>query len=139
VRDPDTYGHKPKPDSHKRLSIDQKESYCWLKSLQAVNVWAEAAPETTLDDLRRPLLTSVNVGDREADIYDLFLLPRAPNVHLLVRAVHNRRVEEQETYLFRAIENTPVACTTTVHIPARAGQPARDAVLSVRRAERSPC
>jgi hypothetical protein len=35
----------------------------------------------------------VTVADREADIYDLLVLPRHPNSHLLIRATHNRRVK----------------------------------------------
>ncbi len=68
---------------HKQRSIEEKESNKWLQSLEAVEAARKACPETHF----------VSVGDREADIYDLFMVKRTPGVDLLVRAAENRRVE----------------------------------------------
>ena len=53
-----------------------------VHQLAAVSAGRDAAPQTTL----------VSVGDREADIYALFLAPRSPRVELLVRAREDRWV-----------------------------------------------
>jgi len=60
ARDPQDYGKK-----HRRhqLPMEQKESVKWLRGYQAACRVAQACPDTTV----------VSVGDREADIYELFL------------------------------------------------------------------
>jgi hypothetical protein len=72
------------------------------------------------------------VGDREADVYDLFLLDRPAGVDLLIRAAQDRKVDQEEKYLWAALASAPVAATVTIHMGARAGQAARDATLTVR-------
>ena len=65
-----------------RVPIEEKVSFKWLKSLRAVAAVQARCPNTT----------QVSVGDREADIYELFeeavAHPKGPK--LLVRAEHNR-------------------------------------------------
>ena len=122
VRDPETYGQKRATRSRKHLPIEQKESCCWLRSVEALNVWAEAAKETLF----------VSVGDREADIFDLFVLPRRQNVHLLIRAVQNRCVEEEEKRLFAAVKSISPCCHVCLRLPERGLRRAREATLSVR-------
>jgi hypothetical protein len=46
----------------------------------------------------------VHVGDREADIYDLFVQPRRVNSELLIRAEYNRKVEHELDYLIPTLE-----------------------------------
>jgi hypothetical protein len=69
----------------KQREIEEKESNKWLKSLEAVEAAHQACPQTHF----------VSVGDREADIYDLFLVERSEGVDLLVRAANDRRVEAE--------------------------------------------
>jgi hypothetical protein len=83
TRDPATVG---KRNQRRALPITEKESLKWLTSLAAVNAAAADCPQTHF----------VSVGDREADVYDLFLLPRAAHVDLLVRAAWNRRTTGEE-------------------------------------------
>lgn len=59
ARDPADCGKKT---LRHRLPIEEKESVKWLKSLRAVAAVQARCPSTTL----------VSVGDREADIYELF-------------------------------------------------------------------
>jgi hypothetical protein len=73
TRDPEEVG---KTATRKSRPIEAKESHKWLKSLEAV---MELSQE-------HPGIHFVSVGDREADVYDLFLVERAENVDLLVRA-----------------------------------------------------
>ena len=67
-------------------SIDEKESHKWLSSVQAVNGLKTACTQTRI----------ISVGDREGDVYDLFLLERAPEVELLVRATQDRRLVAED-------------------------------------------
>jgi hypothetical protein len=118
ARDPDMRHQQ----DHKQRAIDQKESQKWLTSLEAVIAARSACPSTHF----------ISVGDREADVYDLFLLARPPGVDLLVRAAQDRKTEHVEKYLWAAMATAGVAATVTVHIGARANQAARQATLRVR-------
>src|SRR5436309_5993841 len=119
ARAPGTVGQRV---TRKQRAIEAKESYKWLESLQAVAEAHQACPQTHF----------VSVGDREADVYDLFVAERPAGVDLLVRAAWDRRVEHPEQYLWATVSAWPVAATLTVHVPRQDGQPARHAVLSVR-------
>ena len=107
---------------------DERESQKWFTSLAAVAAGREAAPQTAL----------VSVGDREADIYALFLAPRPPGVDLLVRAQHDRwvrvaRDEYQYIHGLRAeVAKASLAGTREVLVSRQVGQPARMASVTIR-------
>ena len=107
---------------HKQRAITEKESQKWLTSLDAVLAARTACPDTHF----------VSVGDREADVYDLFLVARPVGVDLLVRAAQDRKAAHEEKYLWAAMATAPLAATVTIHIGARAGQVAREATLKIR-------
>jgi hypothetical protein len=107
---------------HKQRPIDAKESQKWLTSLEAVIAARAACPTTHF----------VSVGDREADVYDLFLLPRPVGVDLLIRAAQDRNVDHPNQHLWAAMATAALAATVTVHMGARAHQPARIATVQVR-------
>ena len=107
---------------HKQRPIDDKESQKWLTSLEAVLAARRDCPTTQF----------VSVGDREADVYDLFLVERPLGVDLLVRAAQDRKADHPEKYLWAAMATAPVAASVTVHMGARAGQSARNATVRVR-------
>lgn len=117
ARDPAT----PRHGDHKQRPLAEKESQKWLTSLAAVRAARAACPTTQF----------VSVGDREADVYDLFVVERPVGVDLLVRAAQDRRVDHPDTYLWAAMATAAVAATVTVAVGARAGQPARSADLTV--------
>lgn len=108
--------------SRKTRAITEKESHKWLLSLEAVKDAGTRCPETHL----------VSVGDREADVYDLFLVDRPAGVDLLVRAAWDRRVTDSQEHLWAAVGAAPVAGTAVVAVPRRPEQPARTATLTVR-------
>ena len=91
-RDPDAAGQK-----HQRREgpFEQKESVKWGPSAQAVAALRPACPQTLL----------VSVGDREADIYELFAWakakPGAPK--LLVRAAQDRCVAGEQGHLWAQV------------------------------------
>ena len=107
---------------HKQRPIDQKESQKWLTSLEAVIAAHAACPDTKF----------VRVGDREADVYDLFLVERPVGLDLLVRAAQDRKAEHVERYLWAALATAALAASVTVHLGKRAKQEARNATLNVR-------
>lgn len=108
--------------------IEQKESFKWIKSFRAAA------------RLQRQLGTAtlvVSVGDREADVYELFARAKSDpaNPKLLVRAEADRRVKNTTTCLWQYMENQPVAGQRLLRIPRRRGRAARDAVLQIRFAQ----
>jgi hypothetical protein len=119
ARDPATFAQL---SDHKQRPIAEKESQKWLTSLDAVLAARAECPTTHF----------VSVGDREADVYDLFLVDRPVGVDLLVRAAQDRKADHPERYLWAAMATAPLAATVTIHMGARAGHEARDATLQVR-------
>lgn len=119
TRDPASVG---KREQRRDLPIAEKESHKWLTSLAAVKEAAAACPRTHF----------VSVGDREADVYDLFLVERPTNVDLLVRAAWDRRTQGAEPRLWAALAAVPTQTTTQVDLPRRGEQAPRTATLTVR-------
>ena len=76
----------------------------------------------------------VSVGDREADLYELFVAavsqPGTPK--LLVRAERDRLVADGQGHLWAQVERQPLAGRQALRVPRRPGQPARVAELEVR-------
>jgi len=112
-------------DRHQR-KLAAKESYKWVESLKACQRLAPLCPQTLL----------VNVTDREGDLYELFvqaLRVESPSkVHLLVRARHERKLEDRSRTLWQEVARQPVASTLEVRVGRRGDQPSRLAQLSVR-------
>jgi hypothetical protein len=121
ARDPAEFGKKAK--RHK-LPIEEKESNKWLTSFKAATATAAACPDTTV----------VSVGDREADIYELFALaaqtPKAPL--LLVRAQHDRKLQEEQGRLAKHMNECPEAGIQEIIVPRKGNRPARNAQISIR-------
>jgi hypothetical protein len=120
-RDPEK---KREKEEHKKLPIEEKESYRWLQSLDATRKAMDG--ETHI----------ITVADREADIFELFALPRVSHIDLLIRAVQDRLVHVEETEvrkLWESVEALPMTDQLmTTHVEHRPGKPARDVVLAVR-------
>ncbi|MBD0321324.1 MAG: IS4 family transposase [Gemmatimonadetes bacterium] len=116
ARSPEESG---KAGARRSKATAEKESAKWLGPITACG---EIGPEV------RVLL----IGDREADVYDLFAYPRAAHVDLLVRAAQNRRIEGEEALLWDAVAAGPAAGHLEVEV-GRAGERApRVARLEVR-------
>jgi hypothetical protein len=120
ARDAATYGQQPEQPAR---PITEKESRKWLDSLAVVNAAAAATGAPT---------HFIQIGDAEADVYDLLGAARAPTVDLLVRAGQDRRVEADEGYLWAALQAAPLAGQGEVVLPRQATRPARRVTLAVR-------
>jgi hypothetical protein len=119
ARDPEKVGQRT---TRRQRVIGEKESGKWLRSLMAVNDARHECPTTHF----------VSVGDREADVYDLFVAERAAGVDLLVRAAWDRRVAHEERYLWATVRAQRVAEIVPVHVPRQGEHAARTAVLTLR-------
>lgn len=113
-----------KKHRRKELPIEQKESMKWLNSYRAVCQVQELCPQTML----------VSMGDRESDIYELFLeaVKRTNGPHLLVRCERTRNRKTEADYLWDVVARQPVAGYQIVYVPRRGCQLAREAKLEVR-------
>lgn len=118
ARDREDYGKKARA---KKTPIERKESMKWLKSVRAAQEVSKEAPDVKI----------ISVGDREADIYELFS-ETGGKVDLLVRAKYNRAVEAEAGHLWQHMEAQPAAGIQEVQIPHRGNRPGRTADMEVR-------
>lgn len=104
-------------------SINHKESVKWLKSLERTRQFAPAMPQTKL----------VALADREGDLFELhdMINMAPPNLHHLVRAKHDRNLENHQK-LWRFMAEQPVGATGSVEIPRRKGKKSRTAQVRMR-------
>ena len=117
------------------IPIEEKKTFYWIEHHRDMVEVAANMPHTRL----------INVCDREADFFEMFDEQRRTNsVELLIRAKHDRNIEEAPFKLFAAVGQTEVQTSVRVQIPrqserpkkskqqARPYRPARDADLEVR-------
>lgn len=113
-----------KGEIHKYKDISEKESYRWL---EVPRKGAKRLPETTKKTI---------IGDREADIYDLFLAQYTggfgENCELLIRASRDRKIQGVHEYLFAEVESWEVKGRHNVEISANRKRPARSAQCDIR-------
>ena len=122
ARDPAQAGKR-----HRRhqLPIEEKESRKWLVSYRSVAQVQKLCPHTRL----------ISVGDREADLYELFqeAAQEAPGPGLLVRAERSRQRqvehEDEAAGLWARMAAETMAGTLSVAVPRRGSRPACSAKL----------
>lgn len=115
--------------------IEERKNFIWIEHHRDLVAQAVQMPNTRL----------IDVCDREADFFDLFDEQRKnPRVELLVRAQHDRKVDETPRKLFAAVRESPISGWVRVTIPrksarpkkgkqaARSAQKARHAELAIR-------
>ncbi len=101
--------------------IEEKESYKWLKALRET---VKLTPEG---------VQMVSVCDREADIYEFFMEAESLETGILVRATQNRVLQDKKTRkLWDSVTGSAIAGHLKVQVPAKEGQPAREAIVTVR-------
>jgi hypothetical protein len=119
-----------KVKSRKVRQTREKESQRWLDGTTRAGGILGAANRITC------------VSDRESDIYEYFAR-RPGNVHLIVRACQNRKIEtddaDQVDPLFSHLDGLPEQGRFTAKIPAAPGRKARTTELAVRFARLALC
>ena len=115
---------KTKQKKNRNRPIEEKESFKWLKSFRRVAEVQNACPSTMM----------VSVGDREADLYDLFFeadksqdMPK-----LLVRATQNRRSIDQEGSIWTNLKKKESCTEVKLIIPRKGKTPSRTAHVEIR-------
>jgi hypothetical protein len=111
-----------KSHSRRKRLIEEKESQKWLTT---VRVCEERLPDS---------INAWIIGDSESDIYELMAMPRRPGLELLIRATHNRRVQDPEGlgYLRDTASAAPVAGKIKVELERTPKREARTAEMEVR-------
>ena len=117
------------------IPIEEKKTFVWIEHHRDMEEVAAEMPHTRL----------IDICDREADFFEMFDEQRHQGgVELLVRAKHDRNIEEDPFKLFEAVGQTPEQGRVRVQIPrqsarpkkskqqARPYRPGRDADLVVR-------
>lgn len=124
ARDPEDRGKKYR---RKQLPIEQKESMKWLRSFRKVAQVQKQCPDTML----------ISIGDRESDIYELFLEaskdPDGPKLLVRAEKTRNRKVDQGFLWDFMASED--VAGSLKIHVPRSGSRKARDTLVDIRFAE----
>jgi Transposase DDE domain len=110
---------KQKAPNYQALPIEEKESYKWIAT-------ARTARRALTDT---PLVTVI--GDREADIYELFARLPDERTHVLIRATKDRALADQG-HLVAEIAKWPEAGRLAFQLEARPGRPGRHVSLAVR-------
>lgn len=82
-RDPANVG---KSNHRNEPPITETDSYQWLESLEKTAEIQKQCPATQL----------ISIGDREADVYDLFLRSNQLGQDILIRGAWNRAVDHEE-------------------------------------------
>lgn len=123
IRDPAQGGVAQR---RKQRTLAEKESQRWLDSFQESVRVAGLRPDSRI----------INVADREGDIYELFAqAAQHPQVGVLVRARHNRRLEQEEKGLWDFITAQPVAGKVEITVPRKPGVASHRASLEIRFSE----
>jgi hypothetical protein len=104
----------------KARPIEEKESFKWIEGIRE-------AVANTPDGVKL-----VNIGDREADVYELFVEAEELNTGLLIRATQNRcLMSPEEGKIWDNVVVTPIMGEYKVEVSAKEGQPARTATVSI--------
>jgi hypothetical protein len=112
---------KDSHNTHKNRPLDDKESARWIDMTREVA--KVVSPATRV----------VMVGDRESDIFDLFLLADS-NHDFLVRAAWDRRLDQSGDHLWDAVEKASVLGRTIIDVLRKDDRPTRKATLTLQSA-----
>lgn len=76
----------------------------------------------------------IYVADRESDFYEPIQLCQQHGVDFIIRSGQHRRLAADAGSLLETLEQAPVLGQSTVEVRTRGGQPARTAIVELRRA-----
>ena len=108
-----------KSASRKKKPFEQKESYKWYQGIASVN-------ERLTGEMQK-----IHIGDRDADIYELFFNSPDEKADLLIRARHDRRTAAG-SQLWQHIGEQKVAAEEEIIIPDRTGKRKRKVQVQIR-------
>lgn len=108
-----------KSAKRKQKPFEQKESYKWYQGIESVNQLLGAE------------IQKIHIGDREADIYELFFNAPDEKADLLIRARHNRKTAAGSE-LWQHISKQKAAAEAEIIIPDRSGKRKKKVQVQVR-------
>jgi len=108
-----------KSAKRKQKPFEQKESYKWYRGIESVNT------------LLNKEIKKIHIGDRDADIYELFFSEPNAQSELLIRARHNRKIAEG-SQLWQHIGEQKAAATEEIIIPDRTGKRKKKVTVQIR-------
>lgn len=112
--------HEGATVDRRQRSIEEKESYRWLKGVE------------TADEVLKDAKRVTHIQDREGDIYEQFARPRAAHSDLLIRISQDRKLANGKL-LFAAMSAMPVVDRFRLTLKAQPGKrKARTAKLELR-------
>ncbi len=96
-------------DKAQNRPIEHKQTYRWLRTIEDLAEISQWVPQTQL----------ILVGDRESDLFELFVYRRrkARNLQLLVRAHYNRCSKDPSAKLFEHLQALPVMGEAQIEVP----------------------
>jgi hypothetical protein len=114
---------EPQPGRNAK-SLDQKESSRWVHMLQSAAQAARRMPQTQV----------VILTDREGDLYEMYDAAQIgpANLHTVIRAQHNRQLEDSEQKLWDFMAAQPLAGRREITLPRAPGRPVRTAQVELR-------
>jgi len=120
--------YQPDGDSRKQKPIEQKDSFRWIEFYRKAGEVARQLPDTQV----------VCVGDREADIYELFLEGSKQEAAWLVRAYRDRNLPEkkkgekwQYEKLWASVAESPAVGQVQIDLPKANHRKARKVTLGM--------
>jgi hypothetical protein len=116
TREPSELG---KSALRKQKPFEQKESYKWYKGVSAAN------------ELLGTDIAKVHIGDRDADIYELFFNVVTEKAELLIRARHNRKTTAGSD-LWKHVSSQKVAAAEEIIIPDYRGKRKKKIGVNIR-------
>jgi len=108
-----------KSAKRKQKPFEDKESYKWYQGIESVN------------QLLGEEIVKIHIGDRDADIYELFFNVPDEKAELLIRARHNRKTAAGSE-LWQHISKQKVAAEQEIIIPDRTGKRKRKVQVQLR-------
>lgn len=114
---------QPKRDHRGKRSTDGKESARWHAMLGSSTQGIPAGTRV------------VTVADREGDIFEFFTEAARLSQDILVRAIYNRKLQDEEGYLWDAVERAQTLGYLDIAVPRGEKKPARPAQLELRSAQ----
>ncbi len=75
---------------------------------------------------------TISICDREADIFEYLHYKQQKSQRFIVRASHNRLIENKQSHLFDKSEKAAVLGQYEIKIPQKGGRKARKAILELR-------
>jgi hypothetical protein len=110
-----------KRGSRRSRRIEEKESFRWLETVDEAESQLPKQTEVWV------------VGDREADLFELFAMERRAGMELVVRATQDRKlVSAKSLTLYQAVEAAPFLGWVEVSVPRSRKRAARTARMEVR-------